>query len=110
MLNRFHNFATESILSVVILFFYLSNVCMISSLWMLNKVPDTEADMKGGKTIGYIYIGEELTGSFSLLDGCRHGVAQTLKELKSLGITTAMLTGDNRDAAMSIQQQVKYLN
>ncbi|WZY68569.1 hypothetical protein YC2023_000809 [Brassica napus] len=69
-------------------------------------VPDSEADMKGGKTIGYIYIGEELTGSFSLLDGCRHGVAQALKELKFLGITTAMLTGDNRDAAMSIQQQL----
>ncbi|KAG2241698.1 hypothetical protein Bca52824_090271 [Brassica carinata] len=59
-----------------------------------------------GKTIGYIYIGEELTGSFSLLDGCRHGAAQALQELKSLNIKTAMLTGDNQDAAMSIQEQL----
>ncbi|KAJ4872413.1 Cadmium/zinc-transporting ATPase HMA2 [Raphanus sativus] len=66
----------------------------------------TVPEMKGGKTIGYIYIGEELTGSFSLVDGCRHGVAQALNELKSLGITTAMLTGDNGDAAMSIQEQL----
>jgi Cd2+/Zn2+-exporting ATPase len=64
------------------------------------------ANMKRGKTIGYIYIGEELTGSFNLLDGCRHGVAQALEELKSLGIKTAMLTGDNRDAAMSTQEQL----
>ncbi|CAH2077510.1 unnamed protein product [Thlaspi arvense] len=69
-------------------------------------VPDIEANMKQGKTIGYIYIGEELTGSFNLLDGCRHGVAQALNELKSLGIKTVMLTGDNRDAAMSIQEQL----
>ncbi|KFK29565.1 hypothetical protein AALP_AA7G151300 [Arabis alpina] len=69
-------------------------------------VPDIEANMKRGKTIGYIYIGEELTGSFSLLDGCRYGVVQALKELKSLGIQTAMLTGDNRDAAMFTQEQL----
>lgn len=74
---------------------------------MLHKVPDIGANMKRGKTIGYIYIGQELIGSFNLLDGCRHGVAQALEELKSLGIKTAMLTGDNRDAAMSTQEQVK---
>ncbi|WZY86004.1 hypothetical protein YC2023_032388 [Brassica napus] len=69
-------------------------------------VPGIEANMKRGKTIGYIYIGEELTGSFSLLDGCRHGAAQALQELKSLNIKTAMLTGDNQDAAKSIQEQL----
>ncbi|NP_001289919.1 cadmium/zinc-transporting ATPase HMA3 [Camelina sativa] len=69
-------------------------------------VPDIEANMKRGKTIGYIYIGAELVGSFNLLDGCRYGVAQALKELKALGIKTAMLTGDNQDAAISIQEQL----
>uniref|UniRef100_A0A1J3DWH0 Cadmium/zinc-transporting ATPase HMA3 n=1 Tax=Noccaea caerulescens TaxID=107243 RepID=A0A1J3DWH0_NOCCA len=71
-----------------------------------STVPDIGANMKRGKTIGYIYIGQELIGSFNLLDGCRHGVAQALEELKSLGIKTAMLTGDNRDAAMSTQEQL----
>ncbi|KAG7545642.1 Heavy metal-associated domain HMA [Arabidopsis suecica] len=70
-------------------------------------VPEMEANMKRGKTIGYIYIGAKLSGSFTLLDGCRYGVAQALKELKSLGIKTAMLTGDNRDAAMSTQEQLE---
>ncbi|VVB11031.1 unnamed protein product [Arabis nemorensis] len=69
-------------------------------------VPDIEANMKRGKTIGYIYVGEELTGSFNLLDGCRYGVVQALQELKSLGIKTAMLTGDNRGAAMFTQEQL----
>jgi len=50
---------------------------------MLDNVPDIEATMKRGKTIGYIYMGAKLTGSFNLLDGCRYGVAQALKELKS---------------------------
>ncbi|CAL9242919.1 unnamed protein product [Arabidopsis halleri] len=70
-------------------------------------VPDMEANMKRGKTIGYIYIGAKLSGSFNLIDSCRYGVAQALKELKSLGIKTAMLTGDNRDAALSTQEQLE---
>lgn len=63
--------------------FCLSNFYKILSLWMLDNVPDIEATMKRGKTIGYIYMGAKLTGSFNLLDGCRYGVAQALKELKS---------------------------
>ncbi|VYS64399.1 unnamed protein product [Arabidopsis thaliana] len=74
---------------------------------LTDNVPDIEATMKRGKTIGYIYMGAKLTGSFNLLDGCRYGVAQALKELKSLGIQTAMLTGDNQDAAMSTQEQLE---
>jgi Cd2+/Zn2+-exporting ATPase len=50
---------------------------------LTDNVPDIEATMKRGKTIGYIYMGAKLTGSFNLLDGCRYGVAQALKELKS---------------------------
>ncbi|XP_019058139.1 PREDICTED: cadmium/zinc-transporting ATPase HMA3-like [Tarenaya hassleriana] len=62
--------------------------------------------MNRGKTIGYVYVGQRLAGSFNLLDGCRYGVAQALKELKSLGIKTAMLSGDNRAAAMDAQEQL----
>ena len=71
------------------------------------SVPEIEVDTnKGGKTVGYIYVGERLAGVFNLSDACRSGVAQAMKELKDLGIKTAMLTGDNQDAAMHAQEQV----
>ncbi|XP_048620604.1 cadmium/zinc-transporting ATPase HMA2-like [Brassica napus] len=71
-----------------------------------SSVPDTGVDTKGGKTVGYVYVGETLAGSFNLSDACRSGVAQAMKELKSLGIKTAMLTGDNQAAAMHAQEQL----
>ncbi|KAJ0241972.1 putative cadmium/zinc-transporting ATPase HMA4 [Hirschfeldia incana] len=67
---------------------------------------EIEVDTKGGKTVGYIYVGERLAGVFNLSDACRSGVAQAMKELKDLGIKTAMLTGDNQNAAMHAQEQL----
>lgn len=75
----------------------------------MYTVPDVDVDTKGGKTIGYVYVGKTLSGVFNLSDACRSGVAQAMKELKALGIKTAMLTGDNRAAAMHAQEQVSNL-
>ncbi|CAL9223571.1 unnamed protein product [Arabidopsis halleri] len=71
-----------------------------------STVPETEIDTKGGKTVGYVYVGERLAGVFNLSDACRSGVSQAMKELKSLGIKTAMLTGDSQAAAMHAQEQL----
>ncbi|KAG6739622.1 hypothetical protein POTOM_057224 [Populus tomentosa] len=57
-----------------------------------------------------VYYGATLAGIFSFSDSCRTGVAQAIKELKSLGIRTAMLTGDSEAAAMYAQEQVKLLS
>ncbi|KAG6769407.1 hypothetical protein POTOM_025042 [Populus tomentosa] len=59
-----------------------------------GTVPTIEGDKKAGKSVGYVYYGATLAGIFSLSDSCRTGVAEAIKELKSLGIKTAMLTGD----------------
>ncbi|CAA7048805.1 unnamed protein product [Microthlaspi erraticum] len=71
-----------------------------------SSAPDIDVDTKGGKTVGYVYVGETLAGVFNLSDACRSGVAQAMKELKSMGIKTAMLTGDNQAAAMHAQEQL----
>ena len=63
-------------------------------------VPTIEGDKKTGKTVGYVYYGATLAWIFSLSDSCRTGVAEAIKELKSLGIRAAMLTGDSEAAAM----------
>ncbi|KAJ4709266.1 Cadmium/zinc-transporting ATPase 3-like protein [Melia azedarach] len=69
-------------------------------------VPSIKRFKSKGNTIGYIYSGASLVGIFSLSDACRTGAAQAIKELKSLGIRTAMLTGDNQAAAMHAQEQL----
>ncbi|KAJ8763762.1 hypothetical protein K2173_003544 [Erythroxylum novogranatense] len=73
-----------------------------------KTVPPVEVDKKSGKTIGYIYCGAAPSGVFSLSDACRTGAAEAIKELKLLGIKTAMLTGDSRSAAMHAQEQLSY--
>ncbi|GAV63077.1 E1-E2_ATPase domain-containing protein/Hydrolase domain-containing protein [Cephalotus follicularis] len=71
-----------------------------------ESVPTLEGDTKGGKTIGYIFSGAILIGIFNLSDACRSGAGEAIKELKLLGIKTAMLTGDNEAAAMHAQEQL----
>lgn len=61
------------------------------------------------KTTGYVYCGATLVGTFSLSDACRTGVAEAISELKSMGIKTAMLTGDNNASAMRVNEQVSPL-
>ncbi|CAK7345757.1 unnamed protein product [Dovyalis caffra] len=72
-----------------------------------GTVPTIEGDKKTGKTVGYVYCGATLAGIFSLSDSCRTGVAEAIRELKSLGIKTAMLTGDSEAAAMYAQEQLE---
>ncbi|GLT97462.1 hypothetical protein SLE2022_150240 [Rubroshorea leprosula] len=72
-----------------------------------GTVPNFEGNSKGGKTLGYVYQGVIPVGIFSLSDSCRTGVAEAMGELKSMGIKTAMLTGDNRAAALHVQEQLR---
>ncbi|KAF5739994.1 cadmium/zinc-transporting ATPase HMA2-like isoform X2 [Tripterygium wilfordii] len=71
-----------------------------------GTVPTREGDSRGGKTVGYIYVGASLAGIFSVSDACRSGVIEAVEELKLLGIKTAMLTGDSNAAALHVQQQL----
>lgn len=71
-------------------------------------VPTVEGYGKEGKTVGYIYSGGTPVGIFTLSDACRSGVVEAIKELKSLGIKTAMLTGDSHAAAMQTHGEVHH--
>ncbi|CAN1329746.1 Cadmium/zinc-transporting ATPase HMA2 [Linum perenne] len=73
-----------------------------------SSVPVAEGRGTNGCTsIGYVYCGGNLAGTFSLSDTCRTGVKEAIAELKSTGIRTAMLTGDSQAAAIHAQQQVR---
>ncbi|XP_050372815.1 cadmium/zinc-transporting ATPase HMA3-like isoform X2 [Argentina anserina] len=71
-----------------------------------ETVPTIEGS-KGGKTLGYIYCGPTPAGIFTLSDACRTGAAEAVRELKKLGIKTAMLTGDSQAAAMQANDQLE---
>ncbi len=47
-------------------------------------------------------------GYLTLFDPPKAGIAETLKQLRELGVTTKMITGDSRAVAISIIQQVGF--
>nr|KYP57511.1 Putative cadmium/zinc-transporting ATPase 3 [Cajanus cajan] len=73
-----------------------------------ETVPIIQGEIERGKTTGYIYLGATPVGFFSLSDACRLGVQEAIGQLKSLGIKTAMLTGDSQSAAMQAQEQLGH--
>ncbi|KAK3134488.1 hypothetical protein QOZ80_6AG0549830 [Eleusine coracana subsp. coracana] len=82
---------------------YIGNKRILSRA-SCETVPDAK-DMKG-VTIGYIACKKELIGIFTLSDSCRIGSAEAIRELRSLGIKSVMLTGDSAAAAAYAQNQL----
>ncbi|XP_057536974.1 putative inactive cadmium/zinc-transporting ATPase HMA3 [Amaranthus tricolor] len=72
-----------------------------------TTIAETEDQMKEALTCGYIYCDGTIIGSFSLTDDCRSGAAEAIKELKSMGVRTSMLTGDSRSTAMRAHEQLR---
>ncbi|CAN6171471.1 unnamed protein product [Urochloa humidicola] len=62
-------------------------------------------DLKGVST-GHVICNGDLVGLFSLSDDCRTGAAKAIKELRSMGIKSVMLTGDSAAAAKHAQGQL----
>ncbi|WOK92094.1 inactive cadmium/zinc-transporting ATPase HMA3 isoform X3 [Canna indica] len=77
----------------------------IASRALCERVPDMEK--MNGTNFGYIFLDMIPIGIFGLSDTCRSGATQALKELKSLGIKVAMLTGDSNEAATYAQNQLE---
>ncbi|MBN2544784.1 MAG: copper-translocating P-type ATPase [Spirochaetes bacterium] len=57
---------------------------------------------KEGKTIIYIAINNKLSGLIAAADTLKTSSVKAIKDLKAKGITTIMLTGDNRRTANAI--------
>ncbi|GAU37978.1 hypothetical protein TSUD_205180 [Trifolium subterraneum] len=105
--TEFENFPGEGICGKIddrVL--YIGNKKIAARAGSETVVPSLEGEVHGGKTIGYIYSGSTLVGIFSLSDACRSGVQEAIRQLKLMGIKTAMLTGDCQSAAMQAQEQL----
>ncbi|CAK8564103.1 unnamed protein product [Lathyrus sativus] len=105
--TEFENFPGEGIFGKIDeKVFYIGNKKIATRAGSKTEVPTLEGEVDGGKTVGYIYSGPTPVGIFSLSDTCRSGVQEAIRQLKLLGIKTAMLTGDSQSAAMQAQEQL----
>ncbi|WOG98143.1 hypothetical protein DCAR_0417484 [Daucus carota subsp. sativus] len=104
--EEFHNFPGEGIYGKIDgKDIYIGNkrIALRAGCLTLPTIGDDEME---GKSIGYIFSGSFPAGIFSLSDVCRTGVKEAIQELKSMGIKTAMLTGDHQAAAKHAQDQI----
>lgn len=54
----------------------------------------------------YVKVDDVLIGSISLKDEIKHGVKEAISKLNSNGIITKMFTGDNKEAAIEIANEL----
>ncbi|KAL8152532.1 hypothetical protein V2J09_010292 [Rumex salicifolius] len=69
--------------------------------------PEIESSTEDGRTLGFVYSDGVVIGTFGLSDACRSGALDAIRDLKSMGIRTAMLTGDSNAAATHAHNQLE---
>ncbi|CAN6203464.1 unnamed protein product [Urochloa humidicola] len=70
------------------------------------QAPVQEMDGIKGVSTGHVICDGDLVGLFSLSDDCRTGAAKAIKELRSMGIKSVMLTGDGAAAAKHAHEKL----
>jgi len=70
-----------------------------------EKNPDADALEREGKTVMWIAADGSLIGAIALADTLKEDAVSAIRALESMGIETAMITGDNRSTAESIASQ-----
>lgn len=65
-----------------------------------------QTDKKEDGTVIFVKVEEELIGSIVLNDRIKEGTKETIEELNSLGIKTRMFTGDSKQVAEKIAQEL----
>lgn len=91
---------------------HVGNERMFQKLGLLETLPESKQSLVHswklfGGTIGYMSIeGKGIVCAFCCSDGVRAEAAGVVTRLKKRGINVVMLTGDNKDAAFAIGEQV----
>jgi Cu+-exporting ATPase len=62
--------------------------------------------LAGGKSLVYVAREGRLAGVVALADTLKEGAAETVGRLRRLGLRTVMITGDRREAARAVAEQV----
>lgn len=65
-----------------------------------------ESENKDGYSVTYVAMGGEFAGVILITDGLKEDSAEAIEKLSSLGVETAMLTGDTKESAEAIANAV----
>jgi Cu2+-exporting ATPase len=61
---------------------------------------------KQGKTVVFLVVKDDLKGAIALADIIRKESKEAIKKLKDMGVKCMMLTGDNKDVAKYVSEQI----
>ena len=76
-----------------------------------SKIPaaidnQISAEQQLGKTVSYISVDNKVAGYVAIADAIKETSKQALSKLKELGIDVIMLTGDNKNTAKAVADQL----
>lgn len=72
----------------------------------LKEADEIEKLSAQGKTVVYVLVDNKLTGAIALADIVREESKEAIKILKEMGIKTMMLTGDNKQVAKWVADEL----
>ena len=91
---------------------FVGNERLFRRLGTFDKIPlaqrtEVESWEQMGRSVGFMSVGNEgIVCAYCVSDAVRDKSAEVVKELKDMGIKVKMLTGDKRETALSIGNQV----
>lgn len=84
-----------------------NNLLMKNNNIYINSLDNTAENLSNqGKTPMYVCIDNKLCGLIAVADTVKENSAKAIKKLHSMGIKTAMITGDNQNTANAIAKEV----
>jgi len=70
---------------------------------IINEVVERQSK---GETVMYVVINNALAGYISVADPIKHNSKSAIRELQQQGLRVIMLTGDNKNTAMGVAQEL----
>ena len=84
--------------------YFAGNKSLLEQIGLKDKIPEDEK--LHGKTLVYLATKNEIMGVITLADKVKEEAKVAIERLHSLGIKTAMLTGDNKTVAESVAKEL----
>ncbi len=86
---------------------YVGNNALIESLGAKNEMKEKAEKLASeGKTVVYVSDKKEVFGLITLSDIIREESKEAVRLLKEMGVKTAMLTGDNKETAKYVADEI----
>lgn len=86
---------------------FVGNDKLLNDLAISQEITQKAAELQDqAKTVTYVGLGNEIIGLIAIQDTPKPSSKKAIVELKKRGLTTIMLTGDNKEVAQAIADEV----